>query len=138
MNNYNQVPFGIHGDETRNNWGYAHLIGANKTTTIGYQGFGDNLRQAFVKRQIMPSDDTRKPRSVDDQSPSSVFVINLDRVSSGSSYLIFLYDDLYSMLYFEDWQIPCWRAELDNNVTLLVNEAVEYYHSNMADITDSN
>ncbi|CAF3704465.1 unnamed protein product [Rotaria sp. Silwood1] len=138
MNSYNQVPFGIHGDETRNNWGYAHLISANKTTTIGYQGFGDNLRQAFVKRQIMPSDDTRKPRSVDDQSPSSVFVINLDRVSSVSSYLIFLYDDLYSMLYFEDWQIPCWRAELDNNVTLLVNEAVEYYNSNMADITDSN
>ncbi|CAF0829870.1 unnamed protein product [Rotaria sordida] len=140
MNSYNQIPFGIRGDATRNNWGYAHLISSNKNTTNGYQGFGDNLRQAFVNHQIMPNDDTRKPRHADDQSPSSVFIINLNQVTSTtiSSYLIFLYDDLYSMLYFEDWQIPCWRIELNNNITLLINEAVSYYQSNMADITDSN
>lgn len=140
MGSYNQIAFGIRGDTTRNNWGYAHLISANRSTTNGYQGFGDRLRQAFVNHQAMPSDDTRKPRHAGDQSPSSAFVIDLGQVSSqtSSSYLIFLYDDVYSMLYFEDWQIPCWRAELNNSVLALVNEAISYYEANMADITDSN
>ncbi|CAF1638563.1 unnamed protein product [Rotaria magnacalcarata] len=141
MSAYNQIPFGIRGDSTRNNWGYAHLITSNRSTTNGYQGFGDNLRQAFVNHQTMPSDDTRKPRRADDQSPSSVFIIDLGLVASAqstSSYLTFLYDDVYSMLYFQDWQIPCWRTELNNSVSALIDEAVLYYNSNMADVTDSN
>jgi hypothetical protein len=137
---YNQIPFGIRGDATRNNWGYAHLISGNNSITTGYQGFGDDLRQAFTSHQAMPSDDTRKPRHADDHFPSSVFVINLGQVTSQSvsSYIVFLFDDVYSMLYFEEYQPPCWRAELDNNVTSLINEAVSYYQSNMADITASN
>ena len=140
MNSYNQIPFSIRGDTTRNNWGYAHLISENKNTTNGYQGFGDYFRQAFVNHQTMPDDDTRKPRHADDQSPSSIFIINFGQVSSEpiSSYIVFLYDDVYSMLYFEEWQTPCWRAELNNNVELLINETVSYYESNMADITNSN
>jgi hypothetical protein len=140
MYSYNQIPFSVRGDATRNNWGYAHLISANKSTTTGYQGYDGNLRQAFVNHQPMPGDDTRKPRHADDQSPASAFVINLGQVTSTpvSSYLIFLFDDVYSMLYFEDYQIPCWRAELDNNIELLVNESIAYYESSMADITDSN
>jgi hypothetical protein len=42
------------------------------------------------------------------------------------------------MLYFTEWQPPCWRAELNNDVTLLIKESISYYESNMADITDSN
>jgi hypothetical protein len=140
MHAYNQIPFDIRGDKIRNNWGYAHLISANKSTTTGYQGFDYNLRQAFIGHQPMPADDTRKPRHGDDESPASAFVINFGQVSSqsSSSYLIFLYDDVYSMLYFEEWQVPCWRAELNNDVTLLVAEAVSDYESNMAAISDSN
>ncbi|MCC7159838.1 MAG: DUF4965 domain-containing protein, partial [Ignavibacteria bacterium] len=140
MGAYDQIPFGIRGDSTRNNWGYAHLITSNRSTTYGYQGFGDNLRQAFVNHQPMPSDDTRKPRRANDQSPSSVFIIDLGLVflQPTSSYLTFLYDDVYSMLYFQDWQIPCWRTELNNSVSALIDEAVLYYKSNMADVTDSN
>lgn len=139
MHAYNQIPFGIRGDETRNNWGYAHLISGNNSVTKGYQGFGEQLRQAFVNHQAMPSDDMRKPRSASDQPPASAFVIDLGQVSTTavSSYVIFLFDDVYSMLYFEEWQTPCWRAELDQDVTLLINEAADYYQSNMADITDS-
>ena len=140
MNAYNQIPFDIRGDGTRNNWGYAHLISGNKSITTGYQAFGDDLRGAFANNQPMPSDDTRKPRHADDHPPTSAYVLNVGQVSSQtvSSYVVFLYDDVYSMLYFEDWQIPCWRAELDNNVTALVYEAIGYYESNMADITDVN
>jgi len=140
MNAYDQIPFDIRGDGTRNNWGYAHLISGNNSISMGYQAFGDDLRQAFSSHQPMPSDDTRKPRHADDQPPTSAFVINLGQVSSQttSAYVVFLYDDSYSMLYFGDSQIPCWRAEFDNNVTLLVNDAISYYNANMADITDSN
>ncbi len=140
MNSYNQISFGARGDGTRNNWGYAHLIAGNNSISTGYQAFGDDLRQAFTNHTVMPSDDTRKPRHADDQPPTSVFVINLDQVSSQtvSAYVIFLYDDVYSMSYFGDWQIPCWRAEFDNNVTLLINEAISSYDANMADITDTN
>jgi hypothetical protein len=42
------------------------------------------------------------------------------------------------MLYFGDWEVPCWRAELDNNVTLLINESIAYYEANMVDITEIN
>lgn len=140
MNSYNQIPFDVRGDGTRNNWGYAHLISGNKSITSGYQAFGDDLRQAFASNQPMPSDDTRKPRHADDHAPTSAFVLNVGSVSSQvvSSYVVFLYDDVYSMLYFGDWQIPCWRAELDNNVTALVGEAINYYEANMADVTDAN
>jgi hypothetical protein len=140
MNGYDQIPFGISGDATRNNWGYAHLISGNKIISTGYQAFGDNLRGAFSNHQSMPSDDTRKPRHADDQPPTSAFILNLGQVSSQtiSSYVVFLYDDVYSMLYFQDWQIPFWRAELNNDVTLLINESISYYESNMADITDTN
>jgi hypothetical protein len=81
-----------------------------------------------------------KPRRANDQTPTSAFVLNLGQVSSEtvSSYVVLLYDDLYSMIYFGEWQPPCWRAELDNNVTLLINESIAYYETNMADITDSN
>jgi hypothetical protein len=140
MNPYIRIPFGIRGDVERNNWGYAHLISGNTSITTGYQAPGDDLRQAFANHQSMPSDDTRKPRHADDQPPTSAFIINLGQVSSRpiSSYVIFLYDDVYSMSYFADWQIPYWRAELNNDVTLLIHESVSNYESNMADITDNN
>ena len=139
MNAYDQIPFDIRGDGTRNNWGYAHLIAGNNSISTGYQAFGDDLRQAFVSHQPMPSDDTRKPRHADDQPPTSAFVINLGQVSSAttSAYVVFLYDDVYSMLYFGDYQVPCWRAEFDNNVTLLINDALSYYNANMDDITNT-
>lgn len=142
MNAYDQIPFDIRNgdDEVRSNWGYAHLIAGNSSISTGHQAFGDDLRQAFANHQSMPSDDTRKPRYGDDQAPTSAFIINLGQVSSEpvSAYVIFLYDDVYSMLYFGDWQIPCWRAEFDNNVTLFINEAISSYDANMADITDTN
>jgi hypothetical protein len=140
MNGYDQIAFDIRGDKQRNNWGYAHLISGNKSVTTGHQAFGDDLRQAFANHQPMPSDDTRKPRHADDQPPTSAFIINLGQVSSQtiSSYVVFLYDDVYSMLYFGDSQTPCWRAELNNDVTLLINEAISYYESNMAEITEMN
>ncbi len=141
MNAFSQIPFGIRGDmDLKNDWGYAHLISGNKSITTGHQAFGDDLRQAFANHQTMPSDDTQKPRHADHQPPTSAFVLNLGQVASQSvsSYVVFLYDDVYSMLYFGDWQVPCWRAELDNNVTTLVNESIAYYEANMADITDSN
>ena len=140
MSAYDQVPFDIRGDATRNNWGYAHLISGNTSITTGYQAFGDDLRNAFSNHQTMPSDDTQKPRHADVRAPTSAFVLNLGQVSSQtvSGYVVFLYDDVYSMLYFQEWQAPCWRAELNNDVTLLINETVSYYNANMADITDSN
>ncbi len=140
MNAYDQIPFDIRGDGTRNNWGYAHLISGNNSISTGYQAFGDDLRAAFSNHQPMPSDDTDKPRHADNRPPTSAFIINLGQVSSQavSAYVVFLYDDVYSMLYFGDLQIPCWRAEFDNNVTLLVNDAISYYNANMADITDTN
>jgi hypothetical protein len=140
MNAYDQIPFNIRGDATRYNWGYAYLISGNKSSTTGHQAFGDDLRQAFVNHQTMPSDDKRKPRHANDQPPTSAFVLNLGQVASQtvSSYVVFLYDEVYSMISFGEWQAPCWRAELDNNVTMLVNESIAYYEANMADITDSN
>ncbi len=140
IGDYEQIPFTVRGDAARNDWGYAHLISGNKSITTGHQACGDDLRQAFANHQTMPSDDTRKPRHADDQSPTSAFVLNLGQISSQtvSSYVVFLYDDVYSMIYFGDWEVPCWRAELDNNVTLLVNESIACYEANMVDITDSN
>jgi hypothetical protein len=140
MNAYNQVPFTMRGDATRYNWSYAHLISGNRSITTGHQASSDDLRQAFTNHQTMPSDDTRKPRYANDQPSTSAFVLNLGQVISQtvSSYVVFLYDEVYSMIYFGEWQVPCWCAELDNNVTLLVNESVAYYEANMADITDSN
>lgn len=140
MNAYNQIPFHVHGDGVRFNWGYAHLISENNGLTKGYQGYNDNLRQAFIHHQTMPDDDTQKPRYPNVRPPSSAFIINFDQVSSTSvsSYLIFLYDDVYSMLYFQEWQPPYWRVQYHNNVTLLVEKAVSDYQSNMNNITDSN
>ena len=140
MYHYDQIPFNVRGDDTRNNWGYAHLISGNKSITTGYQAFGEDLRQAFSTHKPMPSDDTRKPRQANDQAPTSAFILNIGPVSlqTISSYIVFLYDDVYSMLYFEESQVPYWRTELNNNVTLLVNEAVGHYESNMVSITSAN
>jgi hypothetical protein len=137
---YNQIPFGIRGDATRNNWGYAHLISGNNSVMHGYQGAGEQLRYSFVNHQVMPSDDMRKPRAANDQPPGSAFVIDLKDVSSRSmsSYVIFLFDDVYSMLYFGEWQQPCWHTEFSHNVSLLIDDAMNYYQANMGDITDSN
>jgi hypothetical protein len=57
MNANDQIPFGIRGDATRNNWGYAHLISGNKSVSSGYQAFGNDLRQAFADHKTMPIDD---------------------------------------------------------------------------------
>ena len=140
MSAYDQVPFDIRGDATRNNWGYAHLISGNTSITTGYQAFGDDLRNAFSNHQTMPSDDTQKPRHADVRAPASAFVLNLGAVSTHtiSSYVVFLYDDVYSVMYFGEWQVPYWRARLNNNVTSLINEAVSQYNSNIFDITASN
>ena len=72
--------------------------------------------------------------------PHQPSVLNLGQVSSQavSSYVVFFMMMFIQMLYFEDWQVPCWRAELDDDVTLLVQESITYYESNMADITDMN
>lgn len=137
---YDQIPFSVKGDATRNNWGFAHLISGNKSITTGYQAFGEDLRTAFTSHKPMPTDDTRKPRAANDQAPTSAFILNIGPVSlqTVSSYVVFLYDDLYSMLYFGDWEVPYWRAKLNNNVTSLVNKAIEYYEQNMVNITARN
>jgi len=137
---YNQVPFGVHGDSERNNWGYAHLISSVSSQTKGYQGSADKLRQAFIQQQPMPDDDTDKPRYPNVDPVSSAFVIDLGEISSDivSSYLIFLYDDVYSMYYFQEKQPPIWRAKFNNNLTLLITKAISSYLVNMIDITESN
>lgn len=139
MNANDQTPFRVRGDATRNNWGYAHLISENSGQTTGYQGFGYDLRQAFVNRKAMPSDDTRKPRRANDQPPSSAFIINLYQIGKirQTSYIIFFYDDVYSMSYFEEWQVPLWRFENNDNLTLFISQAYQNYQSEVDNINKS-
>jgi len=66
-------------------------------------------KRAIANRQKLLTEDKQKPRRANEVPPVSAFVINFGQISSESvsSYIIFLYDDVYSMLYFEEYQPPC-------------------------------
>ena len=123
---------GKSGDCDAINWGYAYIA-------VNSQDDTDNVatainaatvsRQTFVDSGTIPtSDDTRKPRSANDNWPVMAVSWNFKVTASQnqSRYLIFAYDDIQSIDYFGTRLPPYWRRNNQTVNDVLANATRDY------------
>jgi hypothetical protein len=100
------------GDRVGIDWGYVYTATVVDPTLHQVIYSSATVRVQFVNTGTIPSaDDTNMPRPVDQNWPVMATMWDLGTIPAGttvSKYLIFAYDDVYSINYFGNWMTPYW------------------------------
>ena len=114
--NVNQKILGKRGDDIRIDWGYFYLSGekSNSTTSVGnsYQ-----MREQFVKEGVLSGDVSAK-----DNAELAV-AQSLGKGKALSGKIMIGYDDIYSIMYFEENLRPYWNKAGDKTIEGAFNDA---------------
>jgi Domain of unknown function (DUF4965)/Domain of unknown function (DUF5127)/Domain of unknown function (DUF1793)/Domain of unknown function (DUF4964) len=123
-----QDVLGSSGDDHRINWGYAYAAAASAQAR-GAIGSGKTLLDRFVADgSVSNTDDTRMPRSVNDDQPVMAFVFDLGGVGATpiTRQVVVAYDEIYAIKYFGRKLLPYWRRNGTTAEQMLEKAAREY------------
>ncbi len=115
------------GDNVRIDWGYLYVGAPGDSSGIVAAAHG--VRQDFVKTGVIPGeDDTRMPRSADDDWPVIACTLKMDTSGSKSVWqtLILAYDDIFSIEYMGQKLRPWYYQEHGGFISML-KSCVERY-----------
>ncbi|PRP85660.1 hypothetical protein PROFUN_06494 [Planoprotostelium fungivorum] len=123
-----QKEFDPIGDRVGINWGYAYVaVGdSNAKTSINSDS---TSRKTFANTGSVPTtDDTRKPRAVQDEWPvmSVSWSFTLSPQESVSKHVIFAYDDVHSINWFGTPFPPLWKQYYPSTTGLLETAQNQY------------
>lgn len=128
-----QAYFDVRGDGVGIDWGYAYAAVVEDGTTSTAIAGAVSARTQFISDGTIPtSDDTNKPRPVQDDWPVLAIVWNFDVDGNGavSKFVTFAYDDYYSIEYFGDRFQPYWRRPSEGaTIESLLQSAINDYSS---------
>lgn len=116
------------GDDTRIDWGYltfATKQAAHIKTVIS----SHEIRKQFIQAGTIPdTDDMNKPRAALDQMPVMAAIIDMGQVgvAKQSEFVMFSYNDVYSVEYFQTRLEPYWRRTGATFHEMLLSSAQEY------------
>ncbi|MBM7570375.1 hypothetical protein JOC48_000853 [Aquibacillus albus] len=116
------------GDNIRIDWGYACLVTPVSTaanTVIG----SDKIRDQFLESKKLPKkDDSKFPRSLEDELPVLASVIDYGSVNGEekSHHLVLAYDDKISVEYFRKQLPGYWAREGKTFEEMLLTSISEY------------
>lgn len=110
-------------------WGYAYLATNSARVQTAVQAYSNQARAAFAANTPLPPTDVRKPRAAQDEWPGSILVLNYGTVSGAavSDYVVFAWDDVYTMFYFHEMHQPLWRHEYKGSVGAMLAAAFSDY-----------
>jgi len=117
------------GDDLRINWGYFYLASPQADHAVGVIGSDEAVRKQFARLGTIPADDdTRMPRSADDDWPVLAKKFDLGRVGTSpvSRHVLLAYDDLFSIEYLNRKLRPYWRRNGAEVSDLLRTAEKEY------------
>jgi len=123
-----QRRLGNPGDDTRIDWGYAYTGARSDQSTSAIGGMKELLASFAESGKLPSNDDTRQPRSVNDDQPICAFVFDLGQVStdSVSRQVMVAYDEVESILYFGKPLQPYWRRNGDGPAELFQKATTDY------------
>jgi len=124
-----QNVLGQSGDWIGIDWGYVYVsIPSDNSLSTSMYGSVAARSSFFANGTIPSTDDTRMPRPCEDNWPVLAAVWNLGSVSSQvvSKYLLFAYDDIYSIEFFGDKMQSYWHQNFDSMEQLLQVADAQY------------
>lgn len=113
--NVEQKPLNKAGDDVRIDWGRFYLATQNQDATP-FTGNALAARQGFINN------------STDNSEGESIgFIINKGETSNTNGYLMFAYDDGYSIQYFNNNLRPYWNRNNDSTIADQIVAAAKDY-----------
>lgn len=117
--NVTQEPLNKAGDDVRIDWGRFYLA-ASADSATPFTGDALTLRQSFINGTVEAAD-----------GESIGFVIDKGKTDSANGYLMFAYDDGYSVQYFGHNLRPYWNRNGESNIAEQIESAAKDYDSLM-------
>jgi hypothetical protein len=117
------------GDDLRIDWGYLYVAAADSQKPTALIGPADAVRRAFATSGRIAGDDAvSKWPTLAGEAPVLAFTFDLGTVGDRpvARWLIYAYDDLYSIQYFKKDLRPYWRKNGWEAANLLKASAAEY------------
>ncbi len=117
------------GDDLRIDWGYLYVATPNQPGLQTYLGNGDACRGSLLTNSPLPKpDDSAMPRPAGEAFPSATVTFDLGKVDETpvSRYVIFAYDDLYSIEFMGQRLRPYWRRNGAEAADMLKQAAKDY------------
>ncbi|PRP86219.1 hypothetical protein PROFUN_05735 [Planoprotostelium fungivorum] len=111
------------GDAVGINWGHAYVAVPSSDARVSVNSDATS-RQSFAQSGTIPKeDDGRKPRRANDQWPviAARWSFNVGAADSTTKYLIFAYDDVFSLSWFSTPFPAYWKKSFNSTDALLNN-----------------
>src|SRR5579883_1064132 len=117
-----------HGDDLRIDWGYLYVAAADSAKPGARIAQTDRVRGDFTAIGNVPGDDARSEPTWAGKAPVLAMSFDLGKVGAQpvSRWLIYAYDDIYSIQYFKKNLRPYWRRNGWEAADLLKASASEY------------
>jgi hypothetical protein len=118
------------GDDLRIDWGYLYVAASESQKPAALIGPAAAVRAGFASSGRVEGEDAALSRTPAGRAPVIAVSFDLGRVGArpASRWLIYAYDDLYSIQYFKKNLRPYWRKDGWQAAELLKASAVEYAH----------
>jgi len=117
------------GDDLRIDWGYLYLVAPSSDVKSWFLGKGENSVKAFADGQNFPVPvESDQGKNYDQIKPVIAFQIPVS-IGSGSpaeKHLIIAYDDIYSVIYFNEKLEGYWKKKFSGIDELLQVAEQEY------------
>ncbi|MFC1633807.1 glutaminase domain-containing protein [Planctomycetota bacterium] len=116
------------GDNVRIDWGYLY-VGAPGDDTSRIVATSHNAREKFIETGAIPrEDDTRMPRSANDDWPVIACTMNLDTKDSKPvrQTIVLAYDDIFSIEYMCQKLRP-WYYQVHDDFVSMLKACIEQY-----------
>jgi hypothetical protein len=116
------------GDDLRIDWGYLYVAAAENAKLAARIAKADDTRASFASSGQAVGEDVASQPTAADKAPVLAFIFDLGKVGSRpvSRWLIYAYDDIYSIQYFKKNLPPYWRKDGWQAADLLKASAREY------------
>jgi hypothetical protein len=116
------------GDDLRIDWGYLYVAAAEGAKPSARIANPNDVRAGFAATGKVAGDDTPSQPTTANESPALAVSFDLGKVGSQpvSRWLIYAYDDIYSIQYFKKNLRPYWRKSGWEAADLLKASAREY------------
>jgi hypothetical protein len=116
------------GDDLRIDWGYLYVAVAESQKPTARIAAAETVRAAFVSKGEIAGDDAVSRPTPAGKAPVLAMCFDLGKVDARpvSRWLIYAYDDLYSIQYFKKNLRPYWRRNGWKAADLLQASAREY------------
>lgn len=129
---YDQLPFNLKGDYIKQNWGRSFMTAPADERMTSAIDISDTIQLAFLQNQPLPGVSQQQPRTWIGNGSQIVSAMQWDfgvctNQSTQVMWGLMGIDDIASMLYFQEVQIPYWRHQFNHDFNALNQDAINAF-----------